>query len=1194
MSQPSTPNIREPIPGYVLKERIGVGGYGEVWSAQAPGDLAKAVKLVYGHFDDARASRELKALKRIKEVRHPFLLSLERIEIIDGQLIIVTELADRSLKDRFDEAQAAGNCVARDELLGYLRDAADALDYMSDNFSLQHLDVKPENLLLVGNRVKVADFGLVKELQDVTASIMGGLTPVYASPEVFDGRPSQRSDQYSLAIVYQELLTGVLPFPGKTAAQLASQHVHARPRITSLPKDDQPIIARALAKEPSQRFANCRALIDSLSGEHRTPRGPDQPTESLPADSTSDTTSVRSRLAETDPTWRPASDHGSAAPTPNVKTMVIGESAEAPHEEKHASRAAPEAISDRPLIPAAAPNPTPTGLPPVEIAAGEATLRPTLFLAVGGAATRTLRQLRRQLHDRWGGSTSLPAVQMLAIDTDPRSLYDATQGDCETALAERETLTLHLRTSRDYTALAPKKLRSLSRRWLYNIPRSLQTEGRRPLGRLALVDHSEQVLARLRSAVSTITGPAALAETTAATGAQFASNVPRVFVIASTSGGTGGGMVLDLAYAVRTILAELSIDDDGVCGMLVHATDRNPTAADLAVANSYATINELFHYSGADGYPGDEACGLPPFDADAGVFPHAYFVHLGDNLNDQEFERGTEALASYLYLNAFTTAAPALDACRRQPAAADRGSLRTFGLSRIGSLCTALPTLATEQLCKEVIERWRGGPKAPPKTSSRTSLVDMATQRSDPATAMVRTDVAAANQLAAAHAEQCEVDFPRLTQRVLQLIEGELGGNPAAVLAHMCASLPAGNERDEQQYVQHVLSAMAKVFGPSDPAEASCNAVPAPIQLALADDLKQLASPLGETIREWILGLVNTSAGRVALAASTKQWYDKHLRTIETETHERLREQQRDLLAVEQTVRATVATPRKRSLFGRQDKKVHDELTKALTYLIAGRCEQAAGQALIRVCRLIAAPVSAAGERIADLQRELGQLAQTFSDDAPWSDRAGESQTADDVTAAIVEAVRARMPELIEAVDQRVHATFVEQEGGLRNVLERADNLRTPLVRALRAEARAQILLTLKDTAIDAALIGDDADAALTRLQPLLNSALPKLDRCGGQQRLVAAVPQASSDTSLVTALTQQLEPAATVVVDTDPDLMLCYETQALWAPYVGARLIGDRGDLVPIAARLHTRSDVAWTDLASATQPEPAACQVD
>src|SRR5437868_10949389 len=90
----------EPIPGYQLVERLGAGGYGEVWKATAPGGLTKAVKVVYGDTDGPQAEQELKALSRIKEVRHPFLLSLERIDVLDGQLVVVTELADGSLYDR--------------------------------------------------------------------------------------------------------------------------------------------------------------------------------------------------------------------------------------------------------------------------------------------------------------------------------------------------------------------------------------------------------------------------------------------------------------------------------------------------------------------------------------------------------------------------------------------------------------------------------------------------------------------------------------------------------------------------------------------------------------------------------------------------------------------------------------------------------------------------------------------------------------------------------------------------------------------------------------------------------------------------------------------------------------------------------------------------------------------------------------
>src|SRR5262249_40635818 len=152
---------------------------------------------------------------------------------------IVTELADMSLMDRFVQCQKEGQRgIPRAELLGYFRDAADALDYMSDNYGLQHLDIKPQNLLLVGRRIKIADFGQVKDLQGTSVTATGGVTPVYASPEAFDARVSRFSDQYSLAVVYQEMLSGVRPFPGTTALQLAAQHTTSRPLLESLPAMD--------------------------------------------------------------------------------------------------------------------------------------------------------------------------------------------------------------------------------------------------------------------------------------------------------------------------------------------------------------------------------------------------------------------------------------------------------------------------------------------------------------------------------------------------------------------------------------------------------------------------------------------------------------------------------------------------------------------------------------------------------------------------------------------------------------------------------------------------------------------------------------------------------------------------------------------------------------------------------------------
>src|SRR6478609_6455487 len=98
----------EPIPGYRLIERIGGGGFGEVWKCEAPGGLLKAAKFVFGTLETAgdgghRAEQELKALRRVVTVRHPYILSLERYDIVEGQLVIVMELADKNLWDRFRE-----------------------------------------------------------------------------------------------------------------------------------------------------------------------------------------------------------------------------------------------------------------------------------------------------------------------------------------------------------------------------------------------------------------------------------------------------------------------------------------------------------------------------------------------------------------------------------------------------------------------------------------------------------------------------------------------------------------------------------------------------------------------------------------------------------------------------------------------------------------------------------------------------------------------------------------------------------------------------------------------------------------------------------------------------------------------------------------------------------------------------------
>jgi serine/threonine protein kinase len=261
----------EPIPGYRLLEPLGRGGFGEVWKCLAPGGLHKAIKFVRGGVtatrDTDHAQQELRAMERIKSIRHPFLLTTERLELIDDELVIVMELADRSLLDVLHEYRNRNNPgIPRQELLRYLREAAEVLDLLNMEYGITHLDIKPSNIFQIGKHVKVADFGLASRLEDLNEldSSHAGLTPLYAAPETFHGKITPFSDQYSLAITYVELLTGRLPFLANSLNHLIHMVCNQAPDLEGLPPEDRAIVARALAKNPQERFPHCLQFVEEL------------------------------------------------------------------------------------------------------------------------------------------------------------------------------------------------------------------------------------------------------------------------------------------------------------------------------------------------------------------------------------------------------------------------------------------------------------------------------------------------------------------------------------------------------------------------------------------------------------------------------------------------------------------------------------------------------------------------------------------------------------------------------------------------------------------------------------------------------------------------------------------------------------------------------------------------------------------
>jgi serine/threonine protein kinase len=586
----------EPIPGYTLIEQIGAGGFGEVWKAEAPGGIFKAIKVIHGDMrskdnDIVRyAEQELKALKRVQQVRHPYLLALDRYDIVDGRLMIVMELADCNLWDRFREYRNLGlPGIPRDELLLYMSESAEVLDLFNDQFQLQHLDIKPQNLFLLYNHVKVADFGQVKDLEGLLATVTGGITPVYAAPETFDGIVTRFCDQYSLACVYQELLTGQRPFDGTSMGQLLMQHLNMPPNLQPSPTGDRPVLARALAKKPEDRWPTVSAFVRAL----------------LDVDPNFQAPATRAGFA---PLPVPAAEHP-AAPSPQRKSGPVA----------NPPRLVPAGPLPR-LVPPGGGNPldtpepradvevtsAPVAGPPPEVT-GPGPLRPALVIGIGQAGLRVVQRFQFDVADRYGPPDMVPVVRTLFIDTDQDALDEAVVARPLDRLARvkpENVFPTKLNRAAHYTK--PRLSgRMLTEGWfdqqlIYRIPRGLQTGGVRLYGRLAFFDHFRPLMARVQSELEAAVSADAMARAETRTALLPRTNRPRVYIVAGACGGTGGGMFLDMAYAVKARLRRMGYESPEVVGVLIVPEVQPGKTPPQALANAHATLTELNHYGRPD------------------------------------------------------------------------------------------------------------------------------------------------------------------------------------------------------------------------------------------------------------------------------------------------------------------------------------------------------------------------------------------------------------------------------------------------------------------------------------------------------------------------------------------------------------------------------------------------------------------
>ncbi|MFL0801054.1 MAG: protein kinase [Agarilytica sp.] len=255
------------IPGYTISKRLGRGGMATVHLAmQQPINRQVALKIMSNQLgeDSVWAKRFIQEAQVIAQLTHPNVVPVYDVGTHGGKFYISMEyLAGGSLKDKMSHG------IVIPEVLKIVAGVAAGLDYAGEK-GFVHRDIKPDNIMFRSDGSPVIlDFGIVKQMDDAGGMTQTGVivgTTSYMSPEQAQGRElDQRSDIYALGVMFFELLTGKPPYKGDT--DVATLLMHVNDPIPNLPEKlavFQPIINKALSKDPFHRYTRAREMIDHI------------------------------------------------------------------------------------------------------------------------------------------------------------------------------------------------------------------------------------------------------------------------------------------------------------------------------------------------------------------------------------------------------------------------------------------------------------------------------------------------------------------------------------------------------------------------------------------------------------------------------------------------------------------------------------------------------------------------------------------------------------------------------------------------------------------------------------------------------------------------------------------------------------------------------------------------------------------
>jgi len=239
--------VRQMLGKYRIEKKIGHGGFSTVYAAyDSIEGIHVALKIPHPNYVASDLMDMFrKEIRTIAKLSHPHILELKDASIIDNYLVLVTILGNETLQDRLKRRMSV------EKSFDLTTQMISAVAYAHER-KLIHCDIKPENFILFdGDHLRLGDFGIAKvSLRTVQGS--GSGTVGHIAPEQAMGKPSTRSDVFSLGLILYRMLTGYWPqFPFEwpfTGAYLL--------RRKSIHPDMIAFIRRSLAVRPQDRFSD--------------------------------------------------------------------------------------------------------------------------------------------------------------------------------------------------------------------------------------------------------------------------------------------------------------------------------------------------------------------------------------------------------------------------------------------------------------------------------------------------------------------------------------------------------------------------------------------------------------------------------------------------------------------------------------------------------------------------------------------------------------------------------------------------------------------------------------------------------------------------------------------------------------------------------------------------------------------------